>query len=234
MYKRQGDEGDIATKDGWLRVIGNNMVPGGNADDVLVKLVNLSTKAEYTYQNTAEDKDVITIHDGDMYSLEVNMSKADIPEGEYEVFAYNGYGDATAWSAPVKITVGPSPRDLWPQDVFNVKDFGATGDAHTNDGPAITNALAAAEANGGGIVYLPAGVYRVINTLVIPENVSLRGDGKNDSSILWTASKWAYGELPDTLIGFTRNVEICDLGLHGTRFRNVLTTYTEDKSNRCV
>lgn len=227
-----GDEGDIATKDGWLRVIGNNMVPGGNADDVLVKLVNLSTKAEYTYQNTAEDKDVITIHDGDMYSLEVNMSKADIPEGEYEVFAYNGYGDATAWSAPVKITVGPSPRDLWPQDVFNVKDFGATGDAHTNDGPAITNALAAAEANGGGIVYLPAGVYRVINTLVIPENVSLRGDGKNDSSILWTASKWAYGELPDTLIGFTRNVEICDLGLHGTRFRNVLTTYTEDKSNR--
>ena len=45
--------------------------------------------------------------------------------------------------------------------VFNVKNYGATGNGTTDDTVAIRNALSAAQAAGGGIIYLPAGTYAV-------------------------------------------------------------------------
>jgi polygalacturonase len=42
---------------------------------------------------------------------------------------------------------------------YNVRDFGAKGDGKTIDSPAINKAIEAASADGGGIVYIPAGVY---------------------------------------------------------------------------
>ena len=42
---------------------------------------------------------------------------------------------------------------------FNVRDFGATGDGHTIDSPAINRAIETAANNGGGTVLFPAGVY---------------------------------------------------------------------------
>ena len=42
---------------------------------------------------------------------------------------------------------------------FNVRDFGATGDGHTIDSPAINRAIDEAANQGGGTVVLPAGVY---------------------------------------------------------------------------
>ncbi|MCX6328699.1 MAG: glycoside hydrolase family 28 protein [Bacteroidia bacterium] len=43
--------------------------------------------------------------------------------------------------------------------VFNVKDFGATGDGKTLDSPSINKAIEEASAKGGGMVYFPAGNY---------------------------------------------------------------------------
>lgn len=43
--------------------------------------------------------------------------------------------------------------------VYNVKEFGATGDGKTIDSPAINRAIEAAAKNGGGTVYIPAGKY---------------------------------------------------------------------------
>jgi hypothetical protein len=53
--------------------------------------------------------------------------------------------------------------------------YGATGNGTTDDTAAIQNALAAAGANGGGLVYLPAGKYHLTNTLNVPSGVELRG-----------------------------------------------------------
>jgi hypothetical protein len=45
--------------------------------------------------------------------------------------------------------------------VFNVRDFGAVGDGTTDDLPAISAAISAATAQGGGTVWFPVGVYSV-------------------------------------------------------------------------
>ena len=42
---------------------------------------------------------------------------------------------------------------------INVRDFGATGDGHTIDSPAINRAIETAANNGGGTVLFPAGIY---------------------------------------------------------------------------
>jgi autotransporter-associated beta strand protein len=53
--------------------------------------------------------------------------------------------------------------------------WGAYGNGANDDTAAIQSALTAAGANGGGIVYVPAGKYHLTNTLDIPSGVELRG-----------------------------------------------------------
>lgn len=53
--------------------------------------------------------------------------------------------------------------------------YGAYGDGVHNDTSAIQSALNAAAGNGGGIVYLPAGKYKLTGTLDVPGGVELRG-----------------------------------------------------------
>lgn len=53
----------------------------------------------------------------------------------------------------------------------------ADKNAETDAAPAIQAALDAAAAAGGGVVYLPAGRYRLQSRLVIPSGVELRGAG---------------------------------------------------------
>jgi polygalacturonase len=45
------------------------------------------------------------------------------------------------------------------RSVFNVRTYGAKGDGHTNDTPAVNSAISAASAVGGGTVLFPAGTY---------------------------------------------------------------------------
>ncbi|MBP5094190.1 MAG: hypothetical protein J6332_09105 [Abditibacteriota bacterium] len=74
----------------------------------------------------------------------------------------------------------------------SVKDFGAVGDGKTDDTKAFNDALAAAAKEGGGVVSVPAGKYRINGNIKIPGSVTLEGTwrgaplitDKNEGSLL--------------------------------------------------
>lgn len=81
--------------------------------------------------------------------------------------------DAVDYTVPLPAAVVRSAADRL-AEVLSVKDFGAKGDGGTDDTAAIQAALEAAPANGG-IVFFPAGTYRVTSTLTIPGVTDISG-----------------------------------------------------------
>ena len=65
---------------------------------------------------------------------------------------------------------------------YSVKDFGAKGDGKSDDTNAIQGALFAAQAIGGGTVFVPAGRYVVQGSLYIPSKVTLRGEWQDPTA----------------------------------------------------
>lgn len=95
----------------------------------------------------------------------------DLEPGRYELFVHGGHGGRYGWSDPLELTVAPPKPAAGP--IVNVKDLGAKGDGLTDDTEPLAKALA--QAAGGGVVFLPAGVYAISRTLEIPEHVVIRG-----------------------------------------------------------
>ncbi len=60
-------------------------------------------------------------------------------------------------------------------DIFNAADYGMDEFGEDDCSEALNKALTAAGDNGGGIVYVPAGEYRLDKPLYVPEGVELRG-----------------------------------------------------------
>ncbi len=125
----------------------------------------------------------IPVTKAERFSLRAKLP-ATLAPGRYELRVHNGFGGAAAWAAP--LTVEIRPPQTWPAKVFNVKqDFGAHGDDVTDDTAAIEAALAAARQNGGGVVYLPWGIYRLSRTIVIPPHTVLRGEQRDATVLMW-------------------------------------------------
>ncbi len=72
------------------------------------------------------------------------------------------------WALPVN---GQTPRP-----VYDVRVFGAKGDGHTLDTTAIQKAIDACSAAGGGMVYVPPGIYKA-GTLCLRDNLTLYLEG---------------------------------------------------------
>lgn len=108
-------------------------------------------------------------------------------------------------------------------DVFNVKDFGAVGDGITDDRNAFQLAFNAANAAGGGIVYIPKGRYRKSDTVgnlwTIYSNTSLVGDG--DQSVIFFDDKSSQARNGNDMIitnpsSETSNIEFKNFKVEGT------------------
>lgn len=70
-------------------------------------------------------------------------------------------GGATLWGIDrQQAGPGPAPSPGPTDGILNLRDFGAAGDGKADDGPALRRALAALQEQGGGTLYLPAGVYQ--------------------------------------------------------------------------
>lgn len=61
-------------------------------------------------------------------------------------------------------------------NVVNVTTFGATANDNSDDLAAVNQAIEAAHAAGGGVVYFPAGVYTISDSIILKSGVILRGD----------------------------------------------------------
>ncbi len=230
-----GEEGRTALQGDSLSIYGHNLVGkyDGSAEitdvdeidglGVYVKIVGSNGYVKNLKINSVESK----------YRLTATLPD-DIPAGDYEVMVYNGYGDATCFSAPFILKVknrSNSLESLRTANEFNVKDFGAIGDGRTPDTAAFVSTFNAAAKAGGGTVFVPQGAYNITNQLKVPDNVKLIGAGTKLTTILVTAYKFAYGELPDGSFVLGNNVEVCDMSFFAQRAGHMISATGAEKGN---
>ena len=186
---------------GRLRLFGRNLRPTGSAPQV--RFVGAGG-------GTAE----VDAGQSDAYSL-VLKAPASLQAGTtYQVMVSNGLSGSaeTAVEQPVTgiragadyfgLNVGWAAKLDFYGNVYNVRTDGrlarkATGNGSTDDQQAIQAAIDRAAADGGGVVYLPAGTYKMQQgggaSLFMRSRVVVRGAGK-DQTIL----KFGYGNVsPD-------------------------------------
>jgi len=90
---------------------------------------------------------------------------------------------------------GAEPPVVVPGSVYNVTTYGADASGTSDSTSAIRNAIAAASAAGGGVVYLPAGTYRIsVGTTFLEafsisqSGVVIRGAGRDSTFLLNTTT----------------------------------------------
>src|SRR3990172_7644694 len=71
----------------------------------------------------------------------------------------------------------PSTQARLSLDIYDAEEFGARADGKSDDVRAIQRAIDKAAVDGGGVVYLSPGTYRIDSTLTLKANVHLQGAG---------------------------------------------------------
>lgn len=77
--------------------------------------------------------------------------------------------------------------------IYNVRDFGATGDGKTIDSPAINRAIEQAAKEGGGTIYLPAGKYECYS-IRLQSNITLYLESGAEVIAAYPGEKEGYDE----------------------------------------
>lgn len=120
------------------------------------------------------------------------------PDGVTGMWADAG-GANRAWIEARSVT-GGEQVNVSVRDWLNVKaQFGAQGDGVADDTAAIQAALAACPM--GGIVYLPAGVYRTSAPLTIPPAVTLMGTHTNLMAVVGLVDPPCYIKPLESFVG---------------------------------
>ncbi|NOX53335.1 MAG: hypothetical protein GXP27_02630 [Planctomycetes bacterium] len=205
VYWVQGDRGlRGASPGGWLRVIGRCV--GSPDTNGVVRLIH------------EDGRQVITLkpEKASLWSLSLSVPKQ-VPAGRWHVWVHNGRGGRWGWSSAGLIQIGPN--EAWPDRIFNVRDFGATGQGTPRDTLGIIKALRAAEKSGGGVVYFPRGRYRCETTLKIPRRVVLRGERTE-----WVALFWPDTDEPYVLVQGEDHFGLENLTLYASNYTHVIAS----------
>ena len=189
-----GDAGETATSaKGWVRLFGRSIhLPALTGGATLQLTHNTSAKA------TQIKMDPTFKHNG-AYSARFRVPSGLAP-GTYHIAASNAlapsfFAPMQPWfdtperpAAPGTIEITAPPRSLWPQKVFTVSNVQAPDRPAPKDStPALHAAIAQARAAGGGVVYMPPGVYTVTGGIVLPANTVLKGAGVDKTWLTLTA-----------------------------------------------
>jgi hypothetical protein len=118
----------------------------------------------------------------------------------------------------------------------NVREFGAAGDGRTDDSDAFLKAAAAVNP-GGGVLYIPAGVYLLTrNVKVCDRAVMIRGDGIGISRLVWGTNAKSVGlgivqsRVQGNVTDFT-HVTGLSLYTHGANFGTALVVNLSGQAN---
>ncbi len=160
----------------------NEVVPGA-----LVQIIGRNFTTELTSMRVvmrAADSRVaeLRVVNTDKYSVIAEVP-ATLRTGDYTLWVHNGSGGSYGWGGSLSVRVRNATQ--WPTRVFNVRDFGARGDNVADDSDVFRRVLQAAERNRGGVVYFPAGTYRLAGSFRLPRRVSVRGEGKDITWLKW-------------------------------------------------
>ena len=164
------------------------------------------------------DRDKKLVFPGEVIQADPSVMHVKAPQGlipgrRYEIVVSNGsggkWGESTAEetllarenaSDPFGIRAPWGANFKFDQNIYNIKTdsrlkLKAKGDSITNDREAIQQAIDKAGADGGGVVYLPEGKYKLLYAtgcgLTMRSNVVLKGDGPGRSFI-----QFGYGTPP--------------------------------------
>lgn len=229
-----GDDGETTTAGGNLVVVGENLFP--DYDKKLSDAQNLATakrKMAVSIKDSngnivAENVDITKIRS--VYSFNITVPN-NLPVGEYELWVYSGYGDSSCWSIPFKFKVDVDLRSTFATKVYNVVDYGATSVGTQNFSPILSYACNVASENGGGIVYIPKGIYRLTVPVIVPDNVIIKGEEKETTTIIFNPFSWQVGDLPNALLYFSKNSGLQNLTIYGSRRRAPLNIVGSDAKN---
>ena len=185
-----------------LKLFGRNLDASeyGGKSSTAVRFVSLDSKNQY----------IAKVLSANPYCLEITVP-SNIKKGNYYVdVKTSSAGFGQDWVrldnssefpeqvTPTKISIENRPSDstalalgvAWANDfkwknVFNVKtQFGAKGDGRTDDTKSIQDAVNAAAAAGGGVVYLPKGTY-LSSTIIMDKGVVVKGEGRDVSEVIF-------------------------------------------------
>lgn len=86
-----------------------------------------------------------------------------------------------------------APPRARPAGSLAVTDFGARGDGATDDTTALRRAVGAA-ARTGGVVWVPAGDFRITGEIAVPSHVTIRGAGMWQANFVGDAKLYAHSD----------------------------------------
>jgi len=196
-----------------------------------------ATPAVYFVQGGTSLAATVTPANSDAYMLEVTAPTGLTPGVAYDIHIRNGHGaDYGETTLPYSLTARLSTTDPfglgvpWGADfpfaanVYNVTNdprltLHAIGNGTTDDAPAIQHAINVANAAGGGVLYFPTGVYKILGpastnaaSIGLKSNVVFKGDGADESILRITeTSQYGFGMRgPASQLGFV------DIGVENT------------------
>lgn len=170
IYWVQGDAGGSASLSGWIRLIGRCMnITGGTP---VLSMVAAKGMREIT----------VSAIRSSLWDTQFPVP-ADIIPGRYVLRYGQVVQGARSWISAGEIEIAGRGSDG--KNTFNVKSYGARGGGSADDTTAIRMAIEAARNSGGGTVYFPRGRYMLTDTIVIPQNVSLRGERRDLVNLSW-------------------------------------------------
>ena len=111
----------------------------------------------------------------------------------------------------------------------NVKDHGAKGDGTADDTAPIQSAMSTVGASGGGVVFFPAGLYRVDGSVELESNVEVTGKGATLKKL--PGNPYAFFVARSTKYGYGGSVS--NVTCRGITFEGTIAGTLESSRTAC-